>query len=435
MRGVIGIRREDKSRWERRVPLTPEQVERQVRDHGLRFVVQPSPIRVFPDSEYEAAGAQVQEDLSGCNVVLGIKEMPAGGFREGGAYAFFSHTIKGWAYNMPMLGRLMELGCNLVDWERIVDEAGRRLIFFGNWAGLAGMIDTLWALGRRLEAEGVRTPFADVRKAGEYAGLDEAKRAIAAVGERIRAEGLPGAMAPLVFGFAGYGNVSQGAQEILGLLPVEEISPRRLLEGGGFADDASRKVFKVVFKEEHMVAPRGDHPFDLQDYYDHPERYEGVFERYLPRLDVLVNCIYWDERYPRLVTKEGLKRLFASGQILGMVIGDITCDVEGSVEATVRATDPGQPAFAWDPARDTATEGPEGPGVTIMAVDILPAELPVESSGSFGAMLEPFLPGLANVDFSTPLGELDLPPEVKKALILHQGRLTPAYAYMEEFLA
>ena len=57
MSTVIGIRREDKSEWERRVPLVPADVQTLRRDHGLEFVIQPSPIRVFRDDEYEAAGA------------------------------------------------------------------------------------------------------------------------------------------------------------------------------------------------------------------------------------------------------------------------------------------------------------------------------------------------------------------------------------------
>jgi alpha-aminoadipic semialdehyde synthase len=431
MKGLVGIRREDKSRWERRVPLTPRQVEALGRE-GVRFVVQPSTIRAFSDDEYRRAGAEVSEDLSACNVVFGVKEMPSGLFREGGAYAFFSHTIKGQAQNMPMLRRLADLGCHLIDYEKIVDEAGRRLIFFGNWAGLAGMIDTLWALGRRLEAEGVETPFGSIRKTVDYAGLEEAKQAIRAAGEVIRTRGLPGALAPLVVGFAGYGNVSRGAQEILDLLPVEEISPASLLQGHGLGADAAHRVYKVVFREEDMVAPRGDYAFDLQDYYDRPERYEGVFERYLPRLDVLVNCIYWDERYPRLVTKEGLRRIFAGREMKGMVIGDISCDVEGGVEVTLKTTDPGQPAFAWDSQADTARSGPEGPGVTVVAVDNLPAELPVESSTSFGEMLSPFVAGLAAFDFDGPLE--GLPGEVRSAVILHGGRLTPDYRYMDSYL-
>jgi alpha-aminoadipic semialdehyde synthase len=42
MKVVIGIRREDKNLWERRAPLTPDQVESLIRAHGIEVRVQPS---------------------------------------------------------------------------------------------------------------------------------------------------------------------------------------------------------------------------------------------------------------------------------------------------------------------------------------------------------------------------------------------------------
>ncbi len=139
----IGVRREDRSRWERRVPVTPA-IARYLRDeHGIEVFVQPSPIRVFTEDEFEAHGATVREDLADCPIVFAVKEIPASFFRPGGAYMFFSHVIKGQPYNMPMLRRLMELGCTLIDYEKVIDDQGRRLIFFGRHAGLAGMIETL----------------------------------------------------------------------------------------------------------------------------------------------------------------------------------------------------------------------------------------------------------------------------------------------------
>jgi alpha-aminoadipic semialdehyde synthase len=192
---------------------------------GLSVVVQPSPSRIFSDEEYRLVGAKVDEDLFGCSAVFGVKEMPVDQFREDGTYAFFSHTIKGQPYNMEMLKVLMAKRCHLIDYETVTDEVGRRLIFFGRFAGLAGMLDSLWAFGRRLEHEGLHTPFGELRPAFEYDSLEEAKGAIRALGSRIKAGGLPEELAPLIVGFTGYGNVSLGAQEILSLLPVQELSP------------------------------------------------------------------------------------------------------------------------------------------------------------------------------------------------------------------
>ena len=202
MTGSLGIRREGKSKWERRAPLAPQQV-RTLLGEGLSVVVQPSPTRVFSDEEYRLAGAKLDEDLSGCNAVFGVKEMPVNLFRENGTYAFFSHTIKGQPYNIEMLEALMAKRCQLIDYEKVCDDAGRRLVFFGRFAGLAGMLDSLWALGLRLEHEGLHTPFSELQPAFEYDSLEEAKDAIRALGSRIKAGGLPEQLAPLIVGFLG----------------------------------------------------------------------------------------------------------------------------------------------------------------------------------------------------------------------------------------
>lgn len=146
---TIGIRREDKNEWERRVPLTPAQVARLVQQQ-LPIMVQPSSIRAFADDSYAAAGTIVQEDLAAADIILAIKEIPLELLQPYKTYLFFSHTIKGQAHNMPLLRRLLELNCQLIDYERIVDQQNRRLIFFGEHAGLAGMVETLRTLGQRL---------------------------------------------------------------------------------------------------------------------------------------------------------------------------------------------------------------------------------------------------------------------------------------------
>ncbi|RPI76883.1 MAG: hypothetical protein EHM45_11380, partial [Desulfobacteraceae bacterium] len=148
MNHLIGIRREDKSKWERRVPLTPQKIRELRQKHAIEFHVQPSPIRIFQEPEFEQSGAKVQEDLSKASVIFGVKEIPAKYFEPGKTYIFFAHVIKGQAYNMAMLKRMMELKCNLIDYEKITDEKGRRLIFFGWHAGVVAMIDSLWTLGR-----------------------------------------------------------------------------------------------------------------------------------------------------------------------------------------------------------------------------------------------------------------------------------------------
>jgi alpha-aminoadipic semialdehyde synthase len=427
---MIGIRREDKSKWETRVPLVPDDVRRLVSEHGIQVQVQSSPNRVFRDDEFRAAGALVAPDLRACPVVMGVKEIPPALLEPNKTYMFFSHTIKGQPANMPMLRRLLELGCTLIDYERIVDEHGRRLVFFGRFAGLAGMIDTFWALGRRLEQEGIANPFTRVRRAYEYKDVAHAKQEIALLGENIRRNGLPAALQPFVCGFAGYGNVAQGAQEIYDLLPVRSITPEQLAA----VTPNAHECYKVVFREEHMVerlpGQGGGGTFDLQDYYGHPERYRAKFFTYVPALTVLVNCIYWEPKYPRLITRAQIQELYAGAPPRLRVIGDISCDVEGSIECTLRATEPGDPVYVYEPRTGQIQSGLTGAGPVILAVDILPCELAVDSSTYFGHSLRPLIPALARADFRRPLAQSGLPPELQRATIVYQGKLTDPYGYL-----
>ena len=490
---IIGIRKEDKNPWERRVPITPELVGRLKEEYGIATRVQSFPKRAFSDAEFQKAGAEVIEGFPNTKVVFAVKEIPSQYFQPGQTYVYFSHVIKGQDYNMPMLRRLMDLGCSLIDYEKITDEKGRRLVFFGKEAGQAGMIDTLWALGRQLDHEAIPSPFGVIRKTVEYNGLDGALSHLNDVGHEIEKNGLSDEISPLIVGFAGYGNVSRGAQEVLNVLPVLEILPHEV-EGLKESGNYSRNhVYKVVFKEEHMAEliekthTEVNTGFELQDYYDHPEKYQGTFPRYVPHLTILMNCIYWDERYPRLVTKEQLRTLYSgtpsskTEQIEShsseakqidshssetkqidshssetkqidshptfRVVGDISCDYEGAIEATLHSTDSGRPTFVYDPLQDKIIERGEGSsgtgdegvtteprGLTIMAVDNLPAELPKEASSRFGASLFPFIPSIARADYTVPLVELELVPEVRRALILYQGKLTPEFDYLKEFV-
>jgi alpha-aminoadipic semialdehyde synthase len=334
---------------------------------------------------------------------------------------------------MDMLKRLMELECHLIDYERVVDDKNRRLIFFGWHAGVSGMIESLRALGKRLEIDGVKSPFSAVKQPHEYESIREIKTALDVIGQWIKTEGLPESLRPFTVGFAGYGNVAQGAQEMLDVLPTTEVSPAELATITASTKGAESTIFKIVFKEEDMAVPRDKtQAFELQDYYDHPEKYEGIFEQYLPNLSVLVNCIYWDEPYPRLVTKDYLRNRWVGTPL--KVIGDISCDIDGSIEATAMATEPGDPSFVWDPDTDSITMGCAGNGPVIMAVDILPSEIPRDASTHFSNILKEYVPAMAKADWNADFKDLVLPDPIKRAVVLHQGRLTPDYEYMKKFL-
>jgi alpha-aminoadipic semialdehyde synthase len=436
MKNIIGVRREDKNKWERRVPITPTQVAQLNRQHNIDFVVQPSPIRALANDAYATAGAAVQEDLSAAGVILAVKEIPLELLLPNKTYLFFSHTIKGQSYNMPLLQRLLDLNCQLIDYEKVLDDNNRRLIFFGRHAGLAGIIDTLHTLGQRLAWEGFDTPLADIRLTYQYGNLAAAKQAVGDVGRRIAEESLPPALTPLVIGVAGYGNVSKGAQEILDLLPTRQISPAELLSLPTQSGPDRNIIYTTVFKEEDTVEPVDDgRPFDLQEFFQHPARYRSRFEQYLPHLSVLANCIYWDTPYPRLLTKAQARRLYSTDARPKLrVIGDISCDIEGGIEVTLKATDLDAPTFVWDPATDTAIDGVAGNGPAIMAVDNLPCELPIEASTHFGSGLLPLIPALATADFSADFDSVELPAALKRGMIVYQGQLTPDYQYLGRFL-
>jgi alpha-aminoadipic semialdehyde synthase len=196
-------------------------------------------------------------------------------------------------------------------------------------------------------------------------------------------------------------------------------------------------MYKVVFKEEHMVEPKTPGKrFNLQDYYEHPENYHSIFQQYIPSLTILMNCIYWSQKYPRLLTKEYLKKSLKHKKSLRLkVVGDISSDVNGAIECTEKTTSPGNPVFVYNPLTNTITDGVTGDGIVIMAVDNLPCELPKESSESFSETLIRFVPEIMNADFTTPDFEnLTLPPEIKNAVILYRGTLTPSYHYINKFL-
>lgn len=432
----IGIRHEDRYRMERRAPLTPRHVAFLTKHKKLDIVVQKSPKRIFSEEEYQKAGAEISDSLEKCSVILGVKEMPLDFFEQGKTYVFFSHVIKGQSRNMPMLKKMMELGCNLIDYEKIIDEQNKRLIFFGRYAGLAGMINSFWALGQRLKENGYNSKFLRIKQAHEYASLDDARDDISAVGQLIAEQGIPEELMPFTIGIAGYGNVSQGVQEICGLLPVKEISPEKLLDLKHRKHLPNNIVYKIIFKEKHLyetIDPEAT--FDLHDLYEKAgSAYKSSFEKYIPHLTMLINCVYWDARYPKMVTKEFLKKLYSKGNPKLQVIGDISCDIGGSVECTLKATEIGDPVFVYNPFTEQISMGVKGEGIVDMTVDILPAELPRDASNGFADVLVNFVKPIADAEFESHFDDLDLPRAIKKGLILHNGKLTPDFEYLQQYL-
>ncbi|KAH9652965.1 alpha-aminoadipic semialdehyde synthase [Citrus sinensis] len=345
--GVVGILSESVNKWERRAPLTPSHCARLLhsgRDKSgvARIVVQPSTKRIHHDVLYEDVGCQISEDLSECGLVLGIKQPKLEMILPDKAYAFFSHTHKAQRENMPLLDKILAERVSLYDYELIVGDNGRRLLAFGKFAGRAGMIDFLHGLGQRYLSLGYSTPFLSLGASYMYSSLAAAKAAVISVGEEISTLGLPSGICPLVFIFTGSGNVSLGAQEIFKLLPHTFVEPSRLPELFGKAKDqhggASKRIFQVygcVVTSEDMVEHKDPTKgFDKADYYAHPEHYNPVFHKKIaPYASVIVNCMYWEQRFPRLLSTQQLQDLASQH------FGDILLEFIGSLSSTVDFTE------------------------------------------------------------------------------------------------
>ncbi|KAK1416425.1 hypothetical protein QVD17_32216 [Tagetes erecta] len=427
--GVIGILAESTNKWERRVPLTPGHCAKLLSTNQVtRIIVQPSTKRIYHDDLYKDVGCHISNNLSDCGLILGIKQPKLDMILPDRAYAFFSHTHKAQKQNMPLLDKILAERASLFDYELIVGDDGKRLLAFGRFAGRAGLIDFLSGLGRRYLSLGYSTPFLSLGSSYMYPSLAAAKAALVSVAEEIATIGLPSSICPLVFVFTGSGNVSLGAQEIFKLLPHTFVDSTRLPELFDTASLSKRafQVYGCIVSYEDMVEHTDPvEVFDKVDYYAHPERYKPVFHKKVaPYASVIVNCMYWERRYPRLLTYKQLYELHHKGCPL-VGICDITCDIGGSIEFVNRTTSIDSPFFRYDPYGDSYHEDIEGDGVICLAVDILPTEFAKEASQHFGDVLSRFIGNLA----STKDIE-DLPLHLRRACIAHGGALTHLYEYI-----
>ncbi|XP_078429524.1 lysine-ketoglutarate reductase/saccharopine dehydrogenase bifunctional enzyme isoform X4 [Wolffia australiana] len=269
-----------------------------------------------------------------------------------------------------------------------------------------------------------------------YPSLAAAKAAVMSVGEEISTMGLPIEICPIVFVFTGTGNVSLGAQEIFKLLPHTFVDPSMLPEladkqvrdqaGRGHQSKRVFQVYGCVVSCQHIVAPKDpEKNFDKDEYYAYPERYDPVFhEKIAPHASVIVNCMYWEKRFPRLLSSKQLRDLTSKGCPL-VGIGDITCDIGGSMEFINRTTSMEQPFFRYNAMTNSYHDDMAGDGVICLAVDILPTEFPKEASKHFGDILSKFVGNLAR---GKTLSEL--PPFLRRACISFEGKLTKLYEYV-----
>ncbi|KAA3609766.1 MAG: hypothetical protein D8M58_09030 [Calditrichaeota bacterium] len=436
MLNTIAIRKENIEPTEKRSPLSPNHINELVKNNKIKMLLEPWENRHFTHQNYIDNGGQISEDLTGANIIFGVKEIPIEDLPENQAAVFFSHTIKGQSYNMPLLQAVLDKNVTLIDYEKVTDESGKRLIFFGPYAGLAGAINSIWLLGQRLKVEGIENPFEMMQQANSYKSLDDAKAVLKNINNKIQTNGLPQTGKPWVIAVTGAGTVSKGAQEIVDLLPVKAVSPaefRKMQQDNSFDLNT---LYKVVIDCDNFVKPINPADnFDWQDYFTHPEKYEADFAQYIPDITVLINCIFWDTMFPKLVTKQNIKSLYGKESQPNLrIIADITCDVEGSIECNQKSTASDNPTYVFDAFKQTIKDGIEGNGPVILAVDKLPSELPREATKFFGDLLFPFVADLAKVDFTVPFEKLEMPAPFKRAMIAHQGNLTPDYEYLKKYL-
>uniref|UniRef100_A0AAQ5YV53 Alpha-aminoadipic semialdehyde synthase, mitochondrial n=1 Tax=Amphiprion ocellaris TaxID=80972 RepID=A0AAQ5YV53_AMPOC len=432
-RAVMAIRREDINPWERRAPLAPRHV-RELTHTGVKVLVQPSNRRAIHEKYYMKAGAVIQEDISEASLIIGVKRPPEEKVIPKKTYAFFSHTIKAQEANMGLLEDLLKKEVRLIDYEKMVDANGYRIVAFGQWAGVAGMINILHGLGLRFLALGHHTPFMHIGMAHNYRNVSQAIQAVRDCGYEISMGLMPKSIGPVTFCFTGTGNVSKGAQDIINELPVEYVEPHELRDVSETGD--MTKVYATVLSRHHHLVRKSDGIYDPMEYENHPELYTSHFRTSVaPYTTCLINGIYWDPQTPRLLRRLDAQKLMrppktSFGDNEGspqlphklLAICDISADTGGSIDFMNECTTIDKPFCMYDADQHIDHDSVEGNGILMCSIDNLPAQLPIEATEYFGDRLFPYIWEM--VRFFIYLSF--------KAVITSNGVLTPKFEYIEK---
>uniref|UniRef100_A0A8C0C047 Alpha-aminoadipic semialdehyde synthase, mitochondrial n=1 Tax=Buteo japonicus TaxID=224669 RepID=A0A8C0C047_9AVES len=405
-KSVLAIRREDVNAWERRAPLAPKHVK-ELTQMGYKVLVQPSNRRAIHEKDYVKAGGIIQEDISEASLILGVKRPPEDKLIPKKNYAFFSHTIKAQEANMPLLDEILRQEIRLIDYEKMVDHKGMRVVAFGKWAGVAGMINILHGLGLRFLALGHHTPFMHIGMAHNYRNSSQAVQAVRDAGYEISLGLMPKSVGPLTFVFTGTGNVSKGAQEMFNALPCEFVEPHELKEVSRSGD--LRKVYGTVLSRHHHLVRKRDGLYDPVDYDKHPELYTSRFNTDVaPYTTCLINGIYWEQHTPRLLSRQDAQKLLVPVRSAAGATGGcpelphnaiINCVLSFSVE---------------------------GSGILMCSIDNLPAQLPIEATEYFGDMLFPYIEEMVRSYVS------NMKVKVSDFVIASNGSLTAKYEYIQK---
>lgn len=436
-------------RGEKRVAITPS-FARAIVEWGHKLIVQSAKHpktneikRAFSDKDYKLAGAEISEDISRAKVIFGLKEIHHTRILPDKAYYFFSHTHKGQIKNRMMLKKLVDLRATLIDYELIADIKMNRLITaFTYNAGYAGMVDTLWTLGKRLRLAGIPNPFEDIPQAVEGQDLLNVKNILTKVAHKIEKYGTPKSLPPVIVCFLGKGKTAHGARVIFDILPHINIKIDEL--ENTFKTGARNKVYSLQIRTDEIYRLKKEYGFLAKSYnelnafekrkfyLDNAVYFESNLDKVLPYISVLMNCIIWAPEYPRTVSKTLMKNIYSTHKTL-IAIGDITCDPNGSIEFS-KETYIDNPVYIYNPISENIKDGFEGKGIAVMAVTNLPCEFSTDASNEFSEDLKPFLKPIVSANYNGELFESNLPDEIKRAVILWKGRFVKKYSYMKEYI-
>ena len=395
----IGLLKEGKIPADNRVALTPAQCKWLVKHYpAIQIIVQHSANRCFSDEEYKRAGFTIAEELSDCDILLGIKEVPVSEILERKTYLFFSHTRKKQAYNQRLLQTIIEKKCTLIDYECMEHQDGQRIIGFGFFAGIVGAHNGMMVYGHRtgsfqLDRVYKQKDFKELIHC--YFGLKVPNIKIAITGS---------------------GRVAHGILEVMNLMGVIEVEKEEYL-----SRSFEYPVY-VQLKGADLYAHKQTGLYNREDFHLYPNSYRCLFENYLSETDILMNGVYWDINVPRLfelqaVTKPGFRI---------KVISDITDDANGSIPINLGDQTIEDPVYGVD--RQTfAKTAPYLPNsIDVVAVGNLPNELPRDASKYFGEqlikyILDDLLKGGSEV--------------LTRATIVKDGKLTPRFEYLQDYAA
>lgn len=397
----IGLIREGKVPPDKRVPLTPKQCRLlETRYPHVKIVVQPSPIRAYTDEAYAAEGIEINENLSDCDIILGVKEVNIEDLIPNKRFMFFSHTIKKQPYNRKLLQAIVEKKIELIDYEVLKNRSNKRIIGFGRYAGIVGAYNGILTYGMK---HGLYT----LKPANQCRDRKE-------VEEELKKVQLPSNLKVVL---TGYGRVGHGAREILDLLPIKEVTPEEFLSG-----DFDEPVFTHLDAEDYY-ARRTDGGFDKQEFYSDPKAYKCTFSRFLSKADMYIPCHFWSNKADYIITREDLK----AADLRLSVVADISCDIDCAIGCTIRPSKIADPIYGYNPQTESEDDWHKEGVIAVMAVDNLPCELPLDASEDFGnELMKEVLPALLLEDKDNIIG--------RGTETTLDGRLTEQFSYLEDYL-